>query len=271
MSATTITTGNFYVSQTINDCESTRVLVVVIVTSTSQPTATNQTLCFGATVEDLTATTLGINIKWYSSALAENALENTTVLATGTYYVTQTANGCESIRKSIQVTITTTSAPQGESQQLFTVEGKTIADLVIDGQNIKWYASEEDAIAGTNAIDATSLLTSGTTYYATQTLNGCESKDVLAVTVEITLGRDDFDKFTFQYYPNPVVEELTITAEEIITNVKVYSLTGQEVINQKWNTNKGTLNMSALEANVYIVKINFGDIEKVVKVVRKKE
>jgi hypothetical protein len=166
----------------------------------------------------------------------------------------------------IHVTTNTTPAPQGQTEQVFT-EGSTVADLEAQGENINWYPTEADAIAGTNQLPVNTALVNETTYYATQTI-GCESNLVLAVTVTVTLGVDEVEKFTFSYYPNPVINELHITAVSTITNVTVYSLSGQEVINQKWNKEEGILDMSSLEAEMYLVKINFGAIEKVIKVVR---
>lgn len=57
----------------------------------------------------------------------------------------------------------------------------TLANLAISGTDIKWYA---DAITST-ALPVTTLLTNGSTYYATQTISGnCESVRV-AITIEL--------------------------------------------------------------------------------------
>jgi hypothetical protein len=55
--------------------------------------------------------------------------------------------------------------------------------LVATGTAIKWY----DAPTGGNFLpNITAIgLTNGTTYYASQTINGCESTGRLAVTVTI--------------------------------------------------------------------------------------
>jgi hypothetical protein len=267
---TVLVAGDYYVSQTIDGCESARTHVVVTLTSTPMPGASNQTFCDGATIANLSATVLGTELKFYSSLTADTTLSESTVMITGTYYATQTFNGCESLRREIQVMVNTTTAPLGETVQLFTEEDMTIADLQAEGENIVWYSTEADAIAGINPLDPTTLLVSETTYYATQTLNGCESNNVLAVTATITLSVEDLHKLTFSYFPNPVVDKLQFRSEETITNVKVYSLAGQLIINQKWNTQDDMLDMSSLESGVYIVSINFGNIEKNIRVIRAK-
>jgi len=68
-------------------------------------------LCTGATSPALTAT--GTNLKWYSSAtggtaLAAAPIPATTTPGTTSYFVTQTTNGCESLREEIKVTVTST-------------------------------------------------------------------------------------------------------------------------------------------------------------------
>ena len=72
-----------------------------------------------------------------------------------------------------------TAAPTAIVSQSFCV-GKTIADLVVTGTTVKWYAN---AMWG-NALAASTTLVTGT-YYATQTLNNSESSR-LAVAVVVS-------------------------------------------------------------------------------------
>ena len=67
------------------------------------PSAVAQTLCGSKTVADLVAT--GTALKWYNVATNGSALASTTAIASGTYYVTQTLNSCESDRTSVAVTV----------------------------------------------------------------------------------------------------------------------------------------------------------------------
>ncbi|NHB68996.1 T9SS type B sorting domain-containing protein [Perlabentimonas gracilis] len=72
-----------------------------------------------------------------------------------------------------------TAPPTGEANQEFCA-GATIADIVVTGEAIAWYDSPGGSIL---AIDY--VLVDGETYYATQTAEGCESLDNLAVTVTV--------------------------------------------------------------------------------------
>lgn len=70
-----------------------------------------------------------------------------------------------------------TAAPQGDTDQ-FSEIGDTLADLDVTGSNLTWYS---DAALSTVIPDTTPTV-DNTTYYVTQTLNGCES-DALEITV----------------------------------------------------------------------------------------
>jgi hypothetical protein len=72
--------------------------------------AASQTLCAGATINQLSAT--GTAIQWYATATGGAPLATNTVLVNGsTYYATQTVNGLESTNR-LAVTVTLNSIPQ---------------------------------------------------------------------------------------------------------------------------------------------------------------
>ncbi|NRR90774.1 gliding motility-associated C-terminal domain-containing protein [Winogradskyella undariae] len=85
---------------------------------------------------------------------------------------------------TITVSLNETATPTGEDVQEFCESSEpTIADLNATGENIQWYASETD----TTPIDSSEALIDEETYYGTQTtLQGCESLERLAVTVNFT-------------------------------------------------------------------------------------
>ncbi|HEX8563305.1 MAG TPA: hypothetical protein VF676_10035, partial [Flavobacterium sp.] len=95
--------GFYYVSQTVNGFESDRTEVEVTVNTTPAPSATAQSFTGSATVADLEAT--GTDLRWYDNAALSNPLAPSTPVATGTYYVTQTLNDCESEATAVSVTV----------------------------------------------------------------------------------------------------------------------------------------------------------------------
>ncbi len=172
--------ANYYASQTINGCESpTRKGIIVKVNSTINPTASSpQTFCNGAKVSNLIAT--GTSLKWYTAPSGGTALATNTLLSSGTYYVSQKLNTCESLRVAVTVIVNVTSPPTATTLTL--CNGSKVSDLSISGTSIKWYSS---LIGGAALASTVTLLTK--TYYASQTLNGCEgTRTAIPVTIITT-------------------------------------------------------------------------------------
>ncbi len=90
----------------------------------------------------------------------------------------------------------------------------------------------------------------------------------LDFTVDTTLGSNSFDTSNFVAYPNPVKEVLNLSYKTAISNVKVINLLGQEVVNAKANTNDVQVDMSALNAGVYIVNLTVDDTVHTIKVIK---
>ena len=108
----TTTAGNitYYVSQTSGTCESPRANIVVTVNATPAAPAVTTPIsyCQNATANALIAS--GTNLLWYTNATggtgsATAPTPNTTTSGNTNYYVSQTANSCESPRATIVVTI----------------------------------------------------------------------------------------------------------------------------------------------------------------------
>src|SRR5690625_185602 len=96
------------------------------------------------------------------------------------YNVVCSASPTDFMNYTLTVTGTTCAkypAPAGPAAQSF-INTQTFADLDVTGSDIAWYS---DA-AVTNLIPESTVLVNNTTYYATQSFQGCESA-ALAVTV----------------------------------------------------------------------------------------
>ena len=210
---TALVNGNhYYASQTISGCESaTRLNVTVVINVTAAPTgSTTQTFCNSATVANLAAT--GSNIQWYAAATGGTALSGTTALVNGNhYYASQTVNGCESAtRLNVAVVINTTAAPTGSTTQTF-CNSATVSNLAATGSNIQWYAT---ATGGT-ALSGTTALVNGSHYYASQTVNGCESATRLNVTVVINITAAPTGSTTQTFCNSATVSNLAATGSNI--------------------------------------------------------
>ncbi|MDB5257601.1 MAG: Cadherin-like beta sandwich protein [Chitinophagaceae bacterium] len=180
VSNTILTTATYYASQTVNACEGPRASASITIQSTTAPTTTAQTFCLSQnpSVAQLTAT--GTAIKWYTSASGGTALSGLVALSTGTYYASQTVNGCEGPRASTSITVQTTAIPSATTQSFCGSQNPTVAQLTATGTAIKWYTVSN----GGTALSASTALATGT-YYASQTINGCES-NTIPVSVSLT-------------------------------------------------------------------------------------
>lgn len=147
---------------------------------TSIPTGSEfQNFCNSATVSGLSAS--GTTIQWYNAAMGGTVLPTNTPLVDGqTYYATQTENNCESQQRlAVTVTINSPAAPTGLTTQNF-CNSATIGGLNATGTNINWYSV---STGGTPLTTSTAL--SNGMYYASQTINNCESQQRLAVNVTL--------------------------------------------------------------------------------------
>src|SRR5690554_4588520 len=225
----------YYVVSEAGDCQSAALAITVMadpcadITTPTGPDA--QTLLIGQTLANLTVS--GDNLVWYADAALTTVLPETTVAVNGTtYYVASVTDVCVSEPLAITVYIegvdpcdgVTVPAPTGEALQTVS-EGTTLADLVVDGENLQWYADAEL----TQELDSTTVVEDGVTYYVTQTIGLCTSAEALEVTVQVTVGREDFDSFAFRFYPNPVGDVLNLTSNSEISNIDLFNMLGQKV------------------------------------------
>lgn len=181
-------TTTFYVTQKVNGCESIRGALVVNVIAKPQPPVVSDTqICQFASAGNLTAT--GTNLRWYTSATGGTGSStaptpNTANLGITKYYVSQTVNGCESDRDSIEVMIKPLpDAPQGLDVSYCQFENAT--QLLAAGNGLKWYTTPTGGTGtSTPPIPSTSVADTFN-WYVSQTLNGCEGpRDTVTVIVK---------------------------------------------------------------------------------------
>ena len=59
----------------------------------------------------------------------------------------------------------------------------------------------------------------------------------------------------FQVYPNPTSNDLNIESEDVINSMKIFSITGKLLSNQKVNANQTQVDVSAFQPGVYMISI----------------
>ena len=156
-----------------------------------------------------------------------------------------------------------TPQPSGEATQSYTT-GQTLVNLDVEGQNIQWYSTA----AGDTPISTDTLIEDGVTYYAAQFIYNVESEERLAVTAHLVLATLQNTMANLQYYPNPVKNMLTLSNTNDITNVTVYNTLGQQVLQIKRNNSEVNTDLSVLTNGVYFVKIQSGDGQKTIRIIK---
>ncbi|MXN90741.1 T9SS type A sorting domain-containing protein [Flavobacterium sp. Sd200] len=197
-----------------------------------------------------------------------------TPTATTTYslvsVVGSNPNICEAIHAgSAIVTVNVTPAPTGISPQVFTTNDPVfINNIDVTGTEVIWYASLENALAGTGALDPFSEVITENTYYAMQTVDGCRSLEPLAVTVQVVLSKDKYAMSNLKYYPNPVAGVLNISYSEIITKVEVFNSLGQQVVVMQPNALNPVIDLSKLPSANYYAVVESNGTKKIIQLVK---
>jgi gliding motility-associated-like protein len=217
----TITAGNtnYYVSQTVNGCESPRAIIVVTIKNIpAAPGVISPVVyCQGTSASPLTAT--GTNLVWYVGAgigsttaptPATNALGNTT------YLVTQTVNGCISPTSLIDVNIVAALLAPSVITPLNYCINATALPLTALGTNLLWYAQ---ATGGTGVSVAPTPVTTSvgnTLYYVSQTSGNCESPRALLTVVVEPLSAMPTVSTPINYCLNATTIALTATGTNLL-------------------------------------------------------
>lgn len=182
-------TTNYYVTQTVNGCESARLAIPVTVKTTpGAPMTTETTFCQNYPAPTLTATSVSSAVlSWYTSASGGPSSTtaptppNTIGNVIYTYYVSQTLDGCESPRGSINVRVKPTPIAPGVTS-VSLCNNAPSQPLVASGANLRWFDPSGNLVAGSPAPPTTTVGTFN--YQVTQSLDGCESRTAtLSVTV----------------------------------------------------------------------------------------
>jgi len=88
------------------------------------------------------------------------------------------------------------------------------------------------------------------------------------IAVYNALGNDNFDASSFKFYPNPVKDMLNLSYIQNITNVAVYNLLGQKVVENTLNANATQVDMSNLSSGSYLVKVTADNQTKTIKIIK---
>jgi hypothetical protein len=227
-SNTVLTTGTYYVSQTIG-CDSSRTAVAVtVINTTPAPTAVaTQSFCPGTTVASLVAT--GSALKWYNVAINGIALAANTVLETGNYYVSQTLIGTEGPRTQVSVTLISSIGSIAAISGLASVCGVSSTTysvpVVANATNYIW--TFPAGIIATSSLGRTVSVSIDPTF----------TEGELTVSASNSCGTTAIK--TFKVYNKPVISEIIGLASICGATTANYSVISQANTTYTWSVPTG--------------------------------
>lgn len=255
-------TGSYAVKVTDSSTGCTKTSNVTLLSSSfvTSPNGTNS-FCGSQLISVPLGSSNGYQWK-KDGAIISGATSSTYSATTPGSFTCVVTNGACTTTTSASI-LTTTNAPSGSASQSF-ASGSTLNSLIISGTNIQWYSSA----TSTTPLSNTTLLVNETTYYASQTLNGCEGPR-LAVTVQAQLGIEDFNSIKISYNPNPVIDILNIKSDELLKNVFIVNDLGQIVYSKKCSDTDLQLDFSGFSSGSYFVKVRSDQKQNVFKIIKK--
>lgn len=143
------------------------------------------------------------------------------------------------------------------------------ASAVIDeGDTVTWTWTDDlphtvtSNPGGTETFNSGNITGDGETYSYTFTEVGetsyhCNVHGMMegTITVAAVAAVEDNIADTFQFYPNPVTDILTIHSKEVVDRVEVYDINGRQLMNSKSGNADNKIYMANFSAGTYIVKV----------------
>ncbi len=171
---------------------------------------------------------------------------------TYTYFVDASDNGCES-SDTVLITVGQLSVNLGNDTTLCWNTGES---LVLDAGIFDSYLWNTGQL--TQTIQAGPMSGDATEDYILEvTQGGCVGTDTITIVFTTCIGVEE-NVNTVTVYPNPAKEQLTIQFNQALSgtlNVKLFDLSGKQVVNAVMSTQMMLLNVGSLESGLYILQI----------------
>jgi hypothetical protein len=233
---------DYYVSQvSAEGCESARSKITVVVNDLpAAPVVSNLAYCVGSTTTALSATALtGNTLSWYGTNATGGTASSTpptpssSAAGTTDFYVSQiNAQGCESARSKITVTVNARPAAPVVSNLAYCVGSTTTAlsATALTGNTLRWYGTNATGGTASNTPPTPSSSAAGTTDFYVSQINalGCESiRSKISVVVNALPAA-------------PVVSNLAYCIASTTTALSATALTGNTLSWYGTNATGGT-------------------------------
>ena len=212
----------------------------------------------------------------------------------GTYTVTVTDQNHTSVAQSFSInpspqppfgSVVGTDSVCSSGNAIFTFSSLT------SGASVAWSRNNVSGISGTSSGTATNnfvlVLTNSdsiahaVTFTFTGTFNTCVNTATVTVIVkpsgqctkilEMPANAQEGTEFNVATYPNPFSELIHVRVQSVSTEnvtIKVYSMTGQLIMDQKEYTSESDIQLGNIPSGVYLMEVRQGDKTRVIRIIR---
>lgn len=165
-----------------------------------------------------------------------------------------------------------------------TIDGQVVAGISLPegvGGVVFYSAVDENATSGaeltwvdqpTNACGVHNLssimATAGTTYYLLAAVVGNNPKADISVNLSGILGIGEQTINGLTYYPNPVKNEIHLSAKTMLESISIHNILGQQVYSEKGSETRRTIELSFLDAGLYVITVSSEGTTESFKVVK---
>ncbi len=193
-SSNSLSSSNYYVTQTASGCESPSLTVAVVVTTNPTISSTTPGNSCGTGTVTLSANPSAGTLNWYAASTGGTSLGSLTsfttpsISVTTTYYVEAVSNACISAtRTAVVATVIAVPTITATTPSAVCGTGTVTLGASASAGNLNWY----DANTGGNLVASnansftTNTISSSTTFYVQAVNNGCTSVGRTAVVASV--------------------------------------------------------------------------------------
>ena len=91
---------------------------------------------------------------------------------------------------------------------------------------------------------------------------------ITASSLSDTAGVEDESLVTLNMYPNPAIDVLNISSQSTINTVEIFNILGQKVITMQVEDTSAEINVSNLNAGIYLIKYEINNSTSTKKFVK---
>ena len=147
---------------------------------------------------------------------------------------------------------TWTELARWDENSTLTPEGDPMDEITLSGYNDETYFAFY-AFSDTTGVDNDLFI---------------DNFQITATSLSDTAGVEDESLVTLNIYPNPAIDVLNISSQSIINTVEIFNVLGQKVITMQVEDTSTEINVSNLNAGIYLIKYEINNSTSTKKFVK---